>query len=819
VTTAGQLEGRGRQTLRRIAARRSDLAAVALLGVFVAVYLWPILFGGETFAAGSVLYLVAPWNAAPPPHLQSNLNPLLTDLPLAVYPWNLMVKTALHSGVFPSWNPRSLAGTPLFANPQTGVLAPFNIPLWVLPLTFGMSVSAALKLWCAGVGCYLLARELRLSFWPALLAGAGFVFCGYNTTWLAHETVVAVTAVLPWVIWCTERLVHRRRPVDVILLAVAVAVAIAGGHPGTAVQAVGAALLYFAVRLACEPALSRAERARVVGMALGGFVVGGLLTTVIALPTLLTGQGASGAEIRAGGGPVMPLSTLKTALFPGWWGRPDHIEFPVAFNYAERTLYAGTAALILAVAALIRRSEWRRTLPLASVGALGLAVPLGAPGVHWFVVHLPLFDMVTDNRMIFLFEFAVVMLAGFGLQSLLDAPNDQRRVWLTVAAGVAVSVVAVVAMGPSFHELKVVQNHFRTGTDYRSAHVVAMTSVAWWLIFSACVALLLVALRFERIAPTVFAVGIVAVALADAAHFDRGFQPMAPRSIGFPGETPGIRFLQRNVGPSRVAGFNHALVNGYDTTFGFRDVRGYDPPQPSKRYLRLWQIANPSQSAADPLTIDRPSLRALRVLSVLGAGWIVADPFLTRPIRGAGISVDYKGRDAIIYRNDRAAARAFVPDTVVGARGEDAALATVADRDLDTRRQAIAEPPGRSEAPASAGAGSVSISDNEDARVTLRAQMTRPGLVVLSDAWARGWSVKVDGRPATPIRANVVMRGVMVPIGSHEIEWRYRIPGFRVGALVSALTLLALVAWGVALRLRPPRRMEPPASAEHSLGR
>ena len=65
-----------------------------------------------------------------------------------------------------------------------------------------------------------------------------------------------------------------------------------------------------------------------------------------------------------------------------------------------------------------------------------------------------------------------------------------------------------------------------------------------------------------------------------------------------------------------------------------------------------------------------------------------------------------------------------------------------------------------------------------------------------------GWSVRVDGRAATPLRVNTVMRGVVVPAGRHEVEWRYRVPGLRLGAAVSVLTLVALAGAALALRRR-----------------
>jgi len=54
-----------------------------------------------------------------------------------------------------------------------------------------------------------------------------------------------------------------------------------------------------------------------------------------------------------------------------------------------------------------------------------------------------------------------------------------------------------------------------------------------------------------------------------------------------------------------------------------------------------------------------------------------------------------------------------------------------------------------------------------------------------------------------------VMRGVEVPAGTHLVEWSYRVPGLRVGALVSLLALLVvggLLAWSRFAGTRVARR-------------
>ncbi len=68
------------------------------------------------------------------------------------------------------------------------------------------------------------------------------------------------------------------------------------------------------------------------------------------------------------------------------------------------------------------------------------------------------------------------------------------------------------------------------------------------------------------------------------------------------------------------------------------------------------------------------------------------------------------------------------------------------------------------------------------------------GYAVLLDAWADGWTATVDGAPARIEHADALVRAVKVPSGKHIIEMRYRTPGLRAGAIVSALAWLALVA-------------------------
>ena len=161
---------RGASLARALRAHEHRSAAL-LLGLLVLAYLWPALVQGHLLSPTALLYLQTPFHAVAPAGIERWMNGDLGDPPYTYYPWDVLARELVRAGTFPAWNAHAFAGTPLWANSQVAWLSPFSLPLWILPLHYGLGVAAALKLWCAGFGTYLLARELRLAFWPALRRG------------------------------------------------------------------------------------------------------------------------------------------------------------------------------------------------------------------------------------------------------------------------------------------------------------------------------------------------------------------------------------------------------------------------------------------------------------------------------------------------------------------------------------------------------------------------------------------------------------------------------------------------------------------------
>jgi hypothetical protein len=354
----------------RVAARPHAFAA-ALLGACVLAYLWPALVGGKILSPMAALYAATPWRGSAPAGVGSYLNPLLVDLPLVDYPWRVLARSFLHEGTFPAWNPYAMSGIPFWSNPQTGLFSPFNVPLWTLPLTDGLGVSAALKLFAGALGTYLLVRRLRLGLLPGVLAGIAFAFCAVNIVWLAHETLPGVVVMAPWALLLVERIFDGGRIGTAISLAVVIAIGLGGGHPAMQVHLLVVTAAYTLVRAVClhgaararEPAGGRPGLVHALGLVAGGLLAGVLLMAFVLLPEALSSRDTVGVAARQEGAfpsTRMPFAAIATTVFPDWWGRPTGAEAPTTaaneailfVNYNERTFYAGTVALLLALIGL-----------------------------------------------------------------------------------------------------------------------------------------------------------------------------------------------------------------------------------------------------------------------------------------------------------------------------------------------------------------------------------------------------------------------------------------------------------------------------------
>jgi len=159
----------------------------------------------------------------------------------------------------------------------------------------------------------------------------------------------------------------------------------------------------------------------------------------------------------------------------------------------------------------------------------------------------------------------------------------------------------------------------------------------------------------------------------------------------------------------------------------------------------------------------------------------------------------YDHDDVQIYENPRVLPRAWLVPKVEVVSAEEALrrIRGESEQTFDPRGLALIEPPmdevkinfpqNKFEAPAEAH-----IVSYEPNRLAIETVADKPAALVVSEISYPGWEATIDGQPTTIFTANYLLRAVIAPEGKHRVEMRYTAPAARQGAIISALTLLAL---------------------------
>jgi hypothetical protein len=90
----------------------------------------------------------------------------------------------------------------------------------------------------------------------------------------------------------------------------------------------------------------------------------------------------------------------------------------------------------------------------------------------------------------------------------------------------------------------------------------------------------------------------------------------------------------------------------------------------------------------------------------------------------------------------------------------------------------------------------------ENNRIVLEVDSPEAAFLFMSEAHYPGWKAYVDGREEEILRADYVFRAIPVGPGSHRIEVGYQPLSFKVGLMVSLLTIVMLVTIWVILAIR-----------------
>ncbi|HEY3055285.1 MAG TPA: YfhO family protein [Thermoanaerobaculia bacterium] len=734
----------------------------------IVLFLLPLLFTGRALFTGGVFGPVdLAYTSEPLASVASRagagavMNPSISDVYAEFMPWNDALRRAIRRGEWPLWNPYELCGTPLAGSAQSSSYHPITLLGFLIPLRQYFAFAAAMMLLFAVVSAFLFFRDFTESGIAALF-GATAWMCSTHVVFFAGTALALAAAIAPLVLLGAHRIVREPGVRSTAILASALLLVVLAGHPESALHIVTLAVAYFAFE-----ALSQRERmakGRMKGILLSGIaagVVALMLSAIFVLPILEAIPQSEEYVHRAlgyrqiGSTVAQMLHRLNANFFPFLEGAPGLEEpehAPGVRHGWLATSYAGSMLFAPALFAL-KRSRLRERWFFLGAIVFGLAAGIGAPGVTHILSRLPGFTISVNDRMIMFATLGLSALAAIGID-LLDV--RLAKLFAGVAAVVLIAALAI-----------------QTGVSSDYLYVGATRAIVP-VVLSACAIFLLE----KRHASFV----LLALLLAQRAGEASALQPTLPARAFYP-EFAGLSLLRAGEA-FRIVGVGTMLTPEVSTHYGLEDIRGFQ----GLTFGRLHETY-PMWSVRQPVWSNRVDRLDTPILSLMNTRYAIVPPAMQLPPWWQ-MRATYETYG--IAENTRVLPRVFVPRSIRVVDSPGSSLLGVSTI-TDFGEQGIVQDK-QSHDFAPNGPGVVELR-GRGSHVRLHVRMSGPGWVIVSNAYWKGWTAREHGR-RIPVRfGDHVFTAFYLHAGEHDLELTYRPRSFVIGAWISGLTALMLLAY------------------------
>lgn len=726
----------------------------------------------------------------------------------------------LAAGELPQWFPYEGMGRPFLAIPNTGVFHPFTaLYLWLsAPQAYRLTV--LLSCLAAAFGMFALARTLAIPHAGACLSGVAFACSGYVASLTENVVYLYSICLLP-VFFLTLEKLRKDNPAWVVAPALVWASIFLHGDVQTGYYYGLLAVVWVWTR--CRDSRRRACL-RLAGVAMLAALLAGIqLAPAAALYV------DSERRLPSFGESVLLWSThplrLATLVAAPVGDAADHVEIarhffggrppgepPVGF-WAE-SIYLGIPVAGLAVLGGWVRRDLRG---LFLLGGLALLLSLGKYGGLYEVFShvLPLWSAFRyPERLMGIVACAASLLAGAGVEALWKG-RSAPGLWF-LAAG------ACAALGAGLFTEAAGTWASASGAPAALARKVADASARAFLfsaLVSAGVGAIVVGLRRAALRPERWLAALLAVVALDLSRANQGAYHTAP--VDLLTATPVLAdALRRDAEVSGIGRFRVLSVKGADIRYPEPVRHVLDSTGLSSLALRQsLEVEINAEFGVEAIKVYLPGYRAEAAAMIELAGRTFSSQTYARYNVGyfIGRTESFRGEpftqavvarvpeyDLVLVRNPYPVKpRAYLAARPEPAREPVDLKTLIARPEFSNGAIDVVEADGGS-LPILPEGGAVTIGRYAPEETELHVETPTPAVLILLDTFDPGWRAVLDSGEQIPImRANGLVRAVLVPGGTHTVTFHYRTPLLTEGmwlSLFGAVLCVALLARGWAVR-------------------
>ena len=701
------------------------------------------------------------------------------DYGLFTYPLAHYAHQSLWRGEVPLWNPLNNCGVPFLAQWNTSVCYPLSLIYLLLPLPWSLNIFCLGHLVLAGTSMYLLAFRWTQNRLAASIAGLAFGLNGLMLNCLLWTGNPAALSWQPLVVLGVERAWRQGGFRQIALAALAGAMQMLSG----AVELVLCTWIMLVILWLCEAGRKSVPLWPSLGRLTATVTLVAALAAVQILPFLdLLAHSERDSSYAAAETWPLAFWGLANFVVPHFHASQSVLgTHHLAGQYWTKAYYLGVGVLILAAAGLWRERRLR-VFWLGGMALAGLVLALGDSGfVYAWLKHVvPALGFARyPIKFVAIPVFALPLLAAYGLSSLqAESPERSRHGRrILILAGGSLGLIAGWTLWAS-------RRCPVPGESWQLTWQSALSRMVFLAGFVAAVCGLLFArtprvrVRLAVIVTALLALDLVTAGLRiHPTVVTRAFGPIE-FNMSF---SPRLGEARALVSQRAQAWFNRA---------GTRDPIAYCVGIRGAMFEDSNLLEGcPKVDGFYPLSLKEQ----VEACSMVDAG----TNRLVKPL------ADFLGVAQVITPDNPFGWQSrsdYLPLVTTGQRprfAEDSeTLQALASDNFEPRREVYLPTTTKTEVRATNGAEARIMSTEWAAQhVRFSVEAPAPAMVVIAQSFYHNWHSFVDGRPVRLWRANHAFQALEVPAGRHVVSLVYQDRAFHLGAIISALALIACLVF------------------------
>lgn len=781
------------------------IVPVLLFFLFVIIlFFFNVLFGTKTLLSyGQNMY---PDKSVDQPYLKNTVQDAFAPSWIDV-PYSALNNTFFKKLTLPLWNQYSAIGYPLAADMESSAFFPLHIPSllgissWDTYIIFRIMLSM--------VFLYLFLKEIKLDTIPSILGAFLYSFSGYFAYYI-NNFILNVDMLLPVGLFFIFKLSKKNSLSNIVCVICTFFLILNAGNPQSALLGLLFIDLYFLYLVLTENRIIQEKIANITNLLLINLISLGLSAYNYLLFWELYKDSwtihPSGIALKH-----MDLIAMGNFVFPYLIGYLGGETFHNILT--TRILpYFGILPVWLLLVGFLNRKYRKHVLFLLTILTFWFLKLIGFSFLNP-LFQLPILTHIWFNKYTSTLFLSASILAAIGAHTLMSfiglqtSKKIKNNLVLIAPLILALAIFVLLQIVGSYIGLdtsaKELMPLFINTIDtlFKSPHLREIGSefFRWERIISlltilfSIVVLVRPSKKYKALLITLFSLTLLFSVIVESYLY---FPKIRSNKFNPAKKFPYVDFLKKDKSLFRIYGTEQTAIPQENLFFGISDIRIVSPLLYSRyaSFFRELLISQPSSDYYPYLGSKDLTMNIVNnnLLSLLNVKYILSNNYFPS-LSSYSLVYDHELK---IYINKKVVPRVFLVNRVHSASDKKKIFSYLRSNSFLPYEEAVVEDPKKEivfDPYENGGRASATVTLYESDKVSIDTVSTSTKLLVLSDLYYPGWKVFVDGKEGKIYPANYIMRGVILKKGHHTVEFIYRPNSFKVGVIISLMTLCLTV--------------------------